>query len=236
MRISKKNLKIFLYVAFFIVFIIIIIKRNYIEGYKDTNNMPTFHILIATAGRQSLKRLLDSLKDELSEDDAITIVFDGAGAKEKSRYSKEWFSQHICKYTVIEQEPNLGAGIGGEPIRTKYQTLLKPETTYIMYADDDDEYIKGSFKKLRGLCIDPDILYIAKMKYADDLNLVIPRQSNKIVFTDIGTPNGIVTFHSAGKAEWGMRYGGDYDYYNSLQYKVKRVVFLEEVIYMVYRK
>ncbi len=196
---------------------------------------PTFHILIATVGRPSLKKLLDSLKDELTEKDAITIVFDGMGKKEKSGYDDSWFSEHLCKYTVLVQEPNLGAGIGGEPIRTKYQTLLSSQTTYIMHADDDDEYIAGSFEKLRKLCVDPEVLYIAKMTYADDPSLAIPRQNKEIVFADIGTPNGIIPFHSAGTAEWGMFYGGDYYYYNGLQDNVKDVVFLDEIIYMVSR-
>ena len=196
---------------------------------------PTFHILIATVGRPSLKKLLDSLKDELTEKDAITIVFDGMGKKEKSGYDDSWFSEHLCKYTVLVQEPNLGAGIGGEPIRTKYQSLLSSQTTYIMHADDDDEYIAGSFEKLRKLCVDPEVLYIAKMTYADDPSLAIPRQNKEIVFADIGTPNGIIPFHSAGTAEWGMFYGGDYYYYNGLQDNVKDVVFLDEIIYMVSR-
>ena len=34
------------------------------EGFQD-DTTPTFHILIATAGRPSLKNQLDSLKDEI---------------------------------------------------------------------------------------------------------------------------------------------------------------------------
>lgn len=206
-----------------------------VEGFQS-HNPPSFHILISTAGRPTLKNLLDSLKDELTESDAITIVFDGAGATEKAGYDESWFSGHMSQHTVIVQNPNLGAGIGGEPIRTKYQTLLKPETTYIMHADDDDEYIKGSFEKLRNVCSDPEVLYIAKMKYSDTPGLVIPRQNDYIVQDDIGTPNGIIPFHSAGKAEWGMRYGGDFDYYNALQTSVKEVVFLDLIIYTVFKR
>lgn len=204
------------------------------EGFQD-DSAPTFHILIATAGRPTLKNQLDSLKDELRENDAITIVFDGPGTKEKSGYNESWFSGHLSTHTVIVQDPNLGAGIGGEPVRTKYQTLLKPETTFIMYADDDDEYIKGSFEKLRISCMDPEVLYIAKMFRADSPEAIIPKQNKHIIAGDIGTPNGIVPFHSAGKAEWGLRYGGDYDYYNNLSKNVKDVVFLDISIYKIIR-
>ena len=222
--------KLFLYTIFIIVIVLYMLKISYIEGYN--NNSPTFHILIATAGRSSLKNLLDSLKGELTENDAITIVFDGPDKKGKSGYNNSWFSGHKCKYTVIEQNPNLG--MAGHPIRTKYQSILNPETTYIMHADDDDQYIRGSFEKLRKVCVDPEILYISKMEYANDDKLVIPRQNKEIIQADIGTPNGIIPFHKAGKAEWAMRYGGDYDYYNTLQKNVKKVVFLDEIIYTVY--
>jgi hypothetical protein len=232
MRISKKNFKIFLCIIVFFLIILFILKMNSIEKYNDFNSIPTFHILIATAGRPSLKKLLDSLKGELTENDAITIVFDGIGKKEKSGYNDSWFSSHICKYNIIIQDPNLG--MAGHPIRTKYQSLLTPETTYIMHADDDDQYIQGSFEKLRKKCLDPKTLYIVKMKYANDSKLIIPRQNTEIKLADIGTPNGIIPFHTAGKAEWGMRYGGDYDYYNTLKQYVKKVVFLEEIIYTVY--
>lgn len=203
------------------------------EGFESA---PTFHILIATAGRPSLKKLLDSLKNELTENDAITIVFDGPDAEKKSGFNKSWYSGHLSKNTTLTQIPNLGAGIGGEPIRTKYQTSLKPQTTYIMYADDDDEYIAGSFNKLRKLCKDPENLYIAKMNYSDNKERVIPSQNKEIRFTDIGTPNGIVPFNIAGNAKWGMRYGGDFDYYNAIQHKVKGVVFLDEIIYTVFKR
>lgn len=232
MKSSLRSNGLFLAIIGIILFLYLVYQRP-TEGFQ-ANNTPTFHILIATAGRPTLIHLLDSLKDELTENDAITIVFDGPGAKEKSGYDESWFSGHMSKHTVIVQDPNLGAA--GHPVRTKYQTLLKPETTYIMHADDDDEYIKGSFEKLRGTCTDPEVLYITKMNHSDDPNLVIPRQNKEFLEGDIGTPNGVIPFHSAGKAEWALRYGGDFVYYNTLQTKVKGVVFLDLTIYTVFKR
>jgi hypothetical protein len=229
-RMAKRHIYILFICLCVILYSLSTIRAN--EGFQD-NTAPTFHVLIATAGRPSLKNQLDSLKDELRENDAITIVFDGPGKKEKSGYDESWLSGHVSQHTVIIQDPNLGAGIGGEPIRTKYQTLLKPETTFIMFADDDDEYIKGSFEKLRNSCTDPEVLYIAKMLRADIPDLIIPTQNKHIIEGDIGTPNGIVPFHLAGKAEWGLRYGGDYDYYSKLSKNVKEVIFLDIPIYRI---
>jgi len=225
-----KNLYIWIISIFAILFALYYVCMK--EGFQD-NIVPTFHILIATAGRPALKKLLDSLKDELTEKDAITIVFDGADAKEKAEYDESWFSGHISQQSVIVQKPNLGSK--GHAVRTKYQSLLSPTTTYIMHADDDDEYIKGSFQQLRQKCTDPEVLYITKMNYSYN-DLVIPSQNNKIIQDDIGTPNGIIPFDSANKAKWDLRQGGDFNYYNELQTKVKSVVFLDDIIYRVFKR
>jgi len=229
MQATRRNYGILLAVIGVILFLYLLGGRVN-EGFQESS-VPTFHILIATGGRPSLKNLLDSLKDELAENDAITVVFDGPDAEKKSGFSEVWFQGHKSKHTMIIQDPNLG--MAGHPVRTKYQTLLKPETTYIMHADDDDFYIKGSFDTLRNTCKSSDTLYIAKMNYANDSKLVIPRQNKEIILGDIGTPNGIIPFHSAGKAVWGLRYGGDFDYYNTLKDAITNVVFLDNIIYTV---
>ena len=72
------------------------------------------------------------------------------------------------------------------------------------------------------------------MDYHNDPTRMIPTQNEAIVYKDIGTPNGIVPYKSAGKAEWGTRHGGDFEYYNALQHKVKAVIFLPDIIYRVY--
>lgn len=191
---------------------------------------PTFHILIATAGRPSLKKMLNSLKEELTQHDAITIVFDGEGAKEKSTISDEWLIGHLSKITIIEQMPNLG--YWGHAIRNKYQDILEPKKTFILNADDDDIYIRGSFDVLRKQCVDPGVLYIAKMVNSYTLH-VCPSQAERIKERDIGTPCGIIPSGIAGKAIWHNRYGGDFEYYNKLQTFAKGIIFVDHVIYKI---
>jgi YVTN family beta-propeller protein len=139
---------------------------------------PTFHILIATAGRPCLKVMLDSLKDELLENDAITIVFDGENAFSTSTFSDDWLNNHKSKINIIKQIPNLG--FYGHAIRNKYQEILSPKTTFIMNADDDDYYVTGTFNKLRTMCLHSDTLYIAKM-YKKSNNSIIPYRLGKII-------------------------------------------------------
>jgi glycosyltransferase involved in cell wall biosynthesis/GR25 family glycosyltransferase involved in LPS biosynthesis len=193
------------------------------------NQNPTFHILIATAGRPSLRTMMNSLKSELTEHDAITVVFDGEGAREKSAFNDTWLKGHKSKIHFIDQKPNLG--FWGHGIRNHYQGNLQVKTTFIMHADDDDVYIYGSFDKLRKQCTDPDILYIAKFGFFYK-ELTCPKKDSTVIKEqDIGTPCGIIPFGIADKAVWQHRYGGDYEYYNSLEAFAKGVTFLDLEIY-----
>jgi len=192
---------------------------------------PTFHILIATNGRPSIRNLLDSLEDELLYEDAITIVFDGPEAYARSGYSSGWVSSHVCNVNVFVEPEN--TGVWGHKIRNKYVSILQQKTTFIMNADDDDVYINGAFSKLRRSCVDKNTLYIAKMTYENNTSLVIPRQNNHIIKNDIGNPNGIIPFDLANKGVWGYTYTGDYEYYTSLSPHTPSIKFIDDVIYLV---
>ena len=190
--------------------------------------MPTFHVLIATAGRPSLRRLLDSLRGELSPADAVTVVFDGPEARARSGLEREWLEGHPESIALVDQVPNLG--FWGHGIRNAYQARLAPQTTYIMHADDDDAYAPGAFAALRALCADPARLYIAKMRMPS--GETIPRQAAEIVPGDIGTPCGVVPFAAAGRGVWESRCGGDGDYYVQVAAAVPHT-FLDVVVYLV---
>jgi hypothetical protein len=192
--------------------------------------IPTFHILIATVGKPCLLNILNSLKEELTENDAITIVFDGEGCLKQSTLSDSCLIGHKSKINIIEQSPNLG--YWGHGIRNKYQGILEPRTTFILNADDDDVYIKDSFKKLRELCSNPDTLYIAKF-LVKSKNLIVPSQTLKITQDDIGTPCGIIPYNLASKSSWEHRYGGDFNYYDNLQKHCQKIKFLDFIFYLV---
>ena len=192
--------------------------------------IPTFHILIATAGRPCLHCMLDSLKDELLENDAITIVFDGENAFSTSTFNDDWLNGHKSKINIIKQSPNLG--FYGHAIRNKYQGILTPKTTFIMNADDDDYYVAGTFNKLRRMCFHPDTLYITKF-YKRSNNVIVPDRLGQIAKDDIGTPCGIIPFNTANKSTWELKHGGDFDYYNNLQIHISTIDFLDLIIYIV---
>lgn len=196
---------------------------------------PTFHILICSIGRPSLKIILDSLKNQLSADDAITIIFDGPEALKNSTYTDDWVNNFKCSIKKIEQTPALG--FWGHEARNKYQTQLQPKTTYIMNADDDDKYVDDVFSKLREKLTDPNKLYIARMttsaNYTNRTKFLPKNKNLSIKLGNIGTPCGIIPFDKAGKSQWTHRHGGDFDYYNELKDKVDGVEFLDILLYKI---
>lgn len=191
---------------------------------------PSFHVMIVTAGRPSLKKMIDSLKNQLTEKDALTVVFDGKFSKKNSTYSPSWTDDMKCKVTIKEQVPGL-KHYGHHSIN-KYLPLLNPKTTYVMFADDDDVYTEGAFDTLRSKCVDPDILYIARFKNQFGM-LIPPIGVSSIEVDKIGKVSGIVPFDKRSEAPMGTTdYKGDFEYYNDLQNKVKGLKFLDDIIYL----
>jgi len=193
-------------------------------------NVPTFHVMIVTAGRPSLIKMLHSLKGQLRENDVITLVFDGKFAKKKSTFTDDYIKDMKCKVNVIEQVPGLKHY--GHPSINKYLPGLNPITTYVMFADDDDHYVGGAFDALRTKCKDPNILYVAKMRNGD--GIIPPNGTTTIEGGKIGKVNGIIPFKNRASAKMGETgYAGDFEYYEALKDKVKGVEFLDDIIYEV---
>ena len=105
--------------------------------YKTNENLETqeksFHILIATIGKDGIFRILKSLKAQLNKNDYLTIVFDGPNwpnVKEVIEYTKDF----KCKVSIIVEEINLGHW--GHAIRNKHKNL---KGDYVFHVDDDDD-------------------------------------------------------------------------------------------------
>lgn len=196
-----------------------------IPDYPD----PTFHIMIVATGRPCLLNLLISLRDELTEDDAITIIFDGVGTFEQSTFNHRWLKGHESTINIVKQLVPLGE----YGIRNQYQTTLKKKTTFIMHANDEDVYVERSFHELRNRCFAPYTLYIANM-LLPLANLVIPPFTQTIIQKNkIGTACGIIPFDRVGDGVWIYHETGDFEYYNTLQNYVDLVSFISIPIYQL---
>ena len=181
--------------------------------------MPSVHILIATIGRPSLQIMLDSILPFLTEPDHITIVFDGVEPINLNTESKG--------HVHIHHEP-IALGFFGHGIRAAYASRLE-KTDFVMHADDDDIYAPGAFDAIRSLCVDPNTLYIAKMHIVTR-NTFVPAYP-EIANTNIGTPCGVIPYDLNVKGTWGLWFGGDFTFYDSIR-SAAPVVFLDSVIYL----
>jgi hypothetical protein len=183
--------------------------------------MPSFHILIATVNRPTLQRMLNSLLPQLTEDDHVTIVFDGFSDIPKFDLTHAKCIIHqFCEPTPL--------GFWGHGIRNKYANLLE-KTDFVMHADDDDSYLPNVFSELRSKCVNKDSLYIAKMKIG---NRIVPA-GNFIKLNDIGTPNGIIPHKFNILSTWESFVGGDGRFYEKLASIVSNVEHLNLLIYQV---
>jgi hypothetical protein len=190
------------------------------NAFQLKTKMPSFHILIATVGRDVLQRMLDTILPYLTEIDHLTIVFDGVEPTNINVETKG--------HVHIHSEP-IALGFWGHGIRNKYATLLE-KTDFVMHADDDDGYATDAFSVLRNICIDNETLYIGKMKNFDER--ILPT-NDKIVIADIGTPCGIIPYELNKKATWAEYYGGDGSFYIEISKYVANIVFFNNIIYNV---
>ena len=186
--------------------------------------MPSFHVLIASIGRESLQLMLNSLIPQLNSEDHITIVFDGVAAIPMD------FRENKCKIHVCEEKVNLG--FYGHAIRNKYANILE-KTDFIMHADDDDTYFPNAFDNLRLLCDNKNTLYVARMLTPAG-PIPFPKKTlfQSIKNNYIGTPCGIIPYKFNSKAIWELRHGGDQNFYETLE-KNTTVKFLNIIIYHV---
>jgi hypothetical protein len=181
--------------------------------------MPSLHILLATIARPSLHKMLDSIFPFLTKEDHITIVFDGVDVIP--------INQETLGTIHIFQEP-IALGFWGHGVRNKYAPLLQ-KTDFVMHADDDDTYNKHAFITIRSICTDVNTLYIMKL-FNEKRNTYVPAYP-KIENTNISTQCGIIPFERNMKGYWGLYYGGDFAFYQSIE-ALGPVTFCENVIYL----
>ena len=185
--------------------------------------MPSFHILIATIGRPTLQRMLNSVLPQLTKDDHLTIVFDG-----HSSIPAFDLSSAVCN--VHQYVESIPLGFWGHGIRNKYASIIE-KTDFVMHADDDDSYSLDTFEYLRSKCMDTSTLYVAKMRGSCGYR-VFP-DIDFIQVHHIGTPCGIIPFDLNKTGHWKHDWGGDGLFYEGIAKNVSNVVFLDKIIYFV---
>jgi hypothetical protein len=193
--------------------------RIYKENQQKTYS---YHVLLATIGKNTIFNILIMLKKQLLETDFLTIVIDGKKYSNNKKIIEDFCKNFLCKVNIIIEEENLG--YWGHGIRNKHNNL---NGDFIYHIDDDDIIYEDTFDIIRKHCIDIDVIYIFKIKLENN-NII---WKNKIIKEgEISTQSGIIPMNINKEGYWTLRYGGDFDFYNNL-YEKYNVIFIDKLIY-----
>lgn len=134
------------------------------QDMLEKNVMYSFNIVCTSIGRQTLPRLIDSFKDQLTENDTFTIISD---------INHDFIAEVLSKYDFkfnVNHYKNEGERVWkyGHPLLNKHMNNLNGD--FIMFADDDDRYTPDAFNEIRKNVTNKNKLYIFKHKWGADIN------------------------------------------------------------------
>lgn len=191
--------------------------------YKEEQKRQySFHVLLATIGKISILKMLELLKNQLSEIDYLTIVFDGKDKSKNIDVIKSFCNDFKCKVNIIIEENNLG--YWGHGIRNKHNDLLGD---FIYHIDDDDVIFDNTFQILRKHCKDINTIYIFKIVLEN--NKIVWRKPT-IELNYISTQSGVIPNAINKTGYWELKYGGDYNFYKGITEK-HNTIFIDKIIY-----
>jgi len=190
--------------------------------------MNSISVFLTTIGRPTLINMLKSLVNELKENDFLYIAIDGNEYYDQAnKQIIQCISSFKCNVVIFYVNKSLG--YWGHGCRNYYQKHLKGD--FILHGDDDDVYIKGSFKKIREAISTSDKQSIIFFKIIRDY------RHDDFVWKDpflgpsnIGTPSGLIPNIPDKMGNWEYIYGGDFSFYSSCKFNH---IFSEEKIYVV---
>lgn len=176
----------------------------------------SFNVILTTINRPSLKGMVDSILPQLNEIDYLTIIVDDGDI------NNELTKDAKCNVIWIKNSEKLGCY--GHGSRNKWQNILPGD--YFMNGDDDDIYTEGAMDTIRKKCTQ-NKLYIFKMLFDGKEVWDLP----SLHFANIGTPCGVYP-KIINLPKWEERYGGDFDFYESLSKRLD-YEFCDNIIYKV---
>lgn len=195
--------------------------RIYNKSHKKKKSI---NILISTLGKKTIFRTLISLKNQLCDEDYLTIIFDGVNTNiELIRLFTE--KNFKCNVEIIFEEKQ--QGYWGHGIRNKYKNL---KGDFIHHSDDDDEYLPDAIESMKNICISNNIIYIFKIIRE---NGDIIWKNKEIKVNKISTQSGVIPNHINKEGYWELKYGGDFDFYKKIT-ENNKVLFINKIIYKKY--
>ena len=197
---------------------------------RDEGNT-SLHIFIPTVGRTTIFHMLASLRNELKEQDFLTVAFDGQDQEEIFDKVENAVTHLPGTGRVLMVNDTVSQERHEHALRNRH-TSSTVEGNFCMFADDDDQYVEGFAQNVRAaVSIDPRGLYFFRMyrhRYKDTI-----WADPELYVSNIGTPNGVIPCDLLGLSQWGHGYAGDGEYFIDLASKFPRYYFVDHVIYHV---
>jgi Glycosyl transferase family 2 len=160
--------------------------------------MPRFSVIVATVGRPSLLRALQSLADQpLAAGDEVLVVGQAIPriVDEAAR----------CGFRVLACPP--GGNWGSNERRLG---IAAATGTHLVFLDDDDVFLPGAFAAMRAACeAHPGrpVMFRMIAPWGETIwREPVVREGNH------GTPQFVAPNDPARLGRWGTRYAGDFDF------------------------
>ena len=191
------------------------------QNTLEKSVMYSINIVCTSIGRITLPRLIESFKEQLSENDIFTIISDINHV-----YVSEVLKLYDFKFK-INHIKNEGEQLWkyGHPLLNQHMNNL--EGDFIMFADDDDRYTPDAFEKIRENVTDLNTLYVFKHKWGIDINWKL----KDFTIGNVGKCMGVIpNTHNLPKFREDVL--GDVYFYEEIG-KMFKSEFIDHIIYKV---
>lgn len=174
-------------------------------------------VILPTIGRPGLEPAIQSITSQWLPGDEVLVV----GATNDIQALAE---RYRCRFVPCKPGKDWGHS------ERNYASPLA-QGDYVAHLDDDDCWAPGARAAIeRAATEHPGKPFMFKMEYASGGRLwsaPLMRMGN------VGTPMIVLPNEPAKFGKWGKRYGGDFDFMETLGWKPEEIIWREEVIALI---
>lgn len=177
----------------------------------------TVSVLVATAGRPTLERALDSIASQLNPADQLIVIAE-----------TDAILGRAAKYGATLVQSPRGNDWGASERAVGIQHAIGD---YVAFLDDDDIWTPGAREAIEQEIVTHDGRpIICRMQIAATGELLWRDGCRIARMGNMGTPMMVLPLARAKAGRWGRRYGNDFEYWASMQWPADQIVWSEAVI------
>lgn len=171
--------------------------------------------LVATIGRPTLDATLRSIVNQAFPDDEVLVIGATDAIKAKA-------DEYGCRF--IHCEPGNDWGATERNYATPFAT-----GQYLAFLDDDDFALYGARAIMQETILTcPGRPIIFRMRYGTDGAVLW--HERRLCLGNVGTPMFVLPNEPDKLGTWVGRYGGDFDFINTMKWSADAIVWMPQVI------